>query len=399
MRSDGYVLLPEILTCSALSRLTESLAPGSAEALAAYEMPEELMDTIRLLVSTSVVGGRPRFELYEYSPTELWIRATSKVTIPTVNVEGEGDVPLAADTGNDGDVAMKAELSPHRDWGNWQDQANWQEEEKQTGSPERAEVLSPKKPSRATQSGKWELLLGDDRTWGNLPSAAPNEESSDTPMKASGTRAPARDEAERLGVAHAKPAGSQQKPHDMTPDERRLRGTLPAAIIARLETSCTRAEQETVAVEYSAAPVVGQRQRGTVKTFNPDKGYGFVRVHGASSDIFLSANRILGPQPGVVFAGQAAGPEMEFDIEERNGRHRAVNASIVVAVGATERAERSSIASTPSVASCSSESGIPKADRPTLLDPTMLLKMLPSDAPLEVREYLSNLVVSPSSWI
>jgi len=342
--------------------------------------------------------------------------ATSKITIPTVAVEEDGDHPPIPDTQTEGEVAkseleVKSEPYVSRDWGHWQECV---EHVAHSDSVNQADVLAPDDPPRAASRATWASLLVDDRVRrpvSNLSASVPNEGSSDTLPETSESRSPAQHDAcnqetpkERTWgrAADGAPLTSQ----DRTPGDRISRGTLPARI-TRSEGGCTSAEAqwETVMVEAAAptadpsAPAAGRQRRGTVKTFNPIKGYGFIQVHGEASDIFLPAHSIIGPQPGAItYAGGApTGPEMEFDIEVRSGRQRAVNSRIVSDCAYDRRA---SMASTPSVASCPSAGESPKADVANSRDLAELLKMLPSDAPPEVFDYLSNLVGgTTTSWI
>jgi len=58
---------------------------------------------------------------------------------------------------------------------------------------------------------------------------------------------------------------------------------------------------------------VGTRINGTVKFFNPDRGYGFVRVDG-KQDVFIHANELR--KSGVVdLSPVVTGQRVEFAIE------------------------------------------------------------------------------------
>jgi len=83
MRTDGSVLLSDVLGTKLLAPHVERLSPGSSSALSAHEVPASLLEAVETIVCTSVSGIRPRFELDKTSsPTEVWIRATTKMSMP-----------------------------------------------------------------------------------------------------------------------------------------------------------------------------------------------------------------------------------------------------------------------------------------------------------------------------
>jgi CspA family cold shock protein len=64
---------------------------------------------------------------------------------------------------------------------------------------------------------------------------------------------------------------------------------------------------------------------GTVKWFNPTKGYGFVEPSDKSKDVFLhiSALDVAG------ISNLADGQKISFDIEEQNGKISAVHVELI----------------------------------------------------------------------
>jgi len=59
--------------------------------------------------------------------------------------------------------------------------------------------------------------------------------------------------------------------------------------------------------------------RGTIKSYNSDKGYGFVRADDSPSDVFFHITKVLRGEP-------TPGATVEFDLgERRDGRPMAVD--------------------------------------------------------------------------
>jgi cold shock CspA family protein len=74
------------------------------------------------------------------------------------------------------------------------------------------------------------------------------------------------------------------------------------------------------------------RHSGKIRSFNPEKGFGFVVCSEVDRDVFLNANCIIGDAPPkcVGYPGhEPSGPQVTFDLETRGGRPRAVNARLV----------------------------------------------------------------------
>lgn len=60
---------------------------------------------------------------------------------------------------------------------------------------------------------------------------------------------------------------------------------------------------------------------GTVKWFNPTKGYGFIETADQGSDVFVHISAV--EQSGLSTLSE--GQTVEFEIEERNGKQAACN--------------------------------------------------------------------------
>jgi hypothetical protein len=90
MRADGSVLLSDVLSTALLAPHVESVSPGSSRVLSAHMVPASLLQAVETIVCTSFSGHRPRFELDKHSPTEMWIRATTKVSMPVAVTCGDG---------------------------------------------------------------------------------------------------------------------------------------------------------------------------------------------------------------------------------------------------------------------------------------------------------------------
>lgn len=81
--------------------------------------------------------------------------------------------------------------------------------------------------------------------------------------------------------------------------------------------------------------VVGQG-RGTVKFFNPDKGFGFIQLEGGGDDAFVHISAVQSAGLETLAEGQ----QLEFQLVERNGKVSASDLTIVGEVIAAERRER-----------------------------------------------------------
>ncbi|WP_327194427.1 cold-shock protein [Novosphingobium organovorum] len=81
--------------------------------------------------------------------------------------------------------------------------------------------------------------------------------------------------------------------------------------------------------------VVGQG-RGTVKFFNPDKGFGFIQLEGGGDDAFVHISAVQSAGLETLAEGQ----QLEFQLVERNGKVSASELTIVGEVIVAERRER-----------------------------------------------------------
>ena len=84
--------------------------------------------------------------------------------------------------------------------------------------------------------------------------------------------------------------------------------------------------------------VVGQG-RGTVKFFNPDKGFGFIQLESGGDDAFVHISAVQSAGLETLAEGQ----QLEFQLVERNGKVSASDLSIVGEVVAAERRERAPV--------------------------------------------------------
>ena len=64
--------------------------------------------------------------------------------------------------------------------------------------------------------------------------------------------------------------------------------------------------------------------RGTVKWFNPTKGYGFIQPQGGDKDVFVHISAVERAGLSTLNEGQ----QIEFEIEENRGKTSAVNLKV-----------------------------------------------------------------------
>ena len=66
-------------------------------------------------------------------------------------------------------------------------------------------------------------------------------------------------------------------------------------------------------------------KNGTVKWFNPTKGYGFVEPSDKSKDVFLHISAL----DAAGISNLADGQKISFDIEEQYGKISAINIELI----------------------------------------------------------------------
>jgi cold shock protein len=64
--------------------------------------------------------------------------------------------------------------------------------------------------------------------------------------------------------------------------------------------------------------------RGTVKWFNPTKGYGFIQPQGGGKDVFVHISAVERAGLSTLNEGQS----IEYEIEENRGKTSAVNLKV-----------------------------------------------------------------------
>lgn len=66
-------------------------------------------------------------------------------------------------------------------------------------------------------------------------------------------------------------------------------------------------------------------QQGTVKWFNPTKGFGFISPEDGGADVFVHVTAV--EQAGL--QGLAEGQKLEYELQENRGRTAAANLKVV----------------------------------------------------------------------
>ena len=67
------------------------------------------------------------------------------------------------------------------------------------------------------------------------------------------------------------------------------------------------------------------KQTGTIKWFNPEKGYGFVSTGNGSKDMFIHRSAVEAAKLHTLEENQ----KIEFDIEEKQGKTSAININLI----------------------------------------------------------------------
>mmetsp|Transcript_114977 Transcript_114977/g.199345 ORF Transcript_114977/g.199345 Transcript_114977/m.199345 type:complete len:816 (+) Transcript_114977:60-2507(+) len=138
---------------------------------------------------------------------------------------------------------------------------------------------------------------------------------------------------------------------------------------------------------------------GQIRTFMPETGYGFLTCDAVTSgDVYFHSNAIVEGELEKCSGRQnepATGPMMEFELEWKKGRPRAVKARILATPAAAPMAAETLAAP---VAEDFTQCGTESARSTSLAEPVEgkppvaeLLSLLPGDAPEAVRQYLASL--------
>lgn len=67
--------------------------------------------------------------------------------------------------------------------------------------------------------------------------------------------------------------------------------------------------------------------KGTVKFFNSEKGFGFISNESGGDDVFVHISNIISPENQSLAEGQKVSFDTERD--QRNGKIRATNVSVI----------------------------------------------------------------------
>jgi cold shock protein len=69
---------------------------------------------------------------------------------------------------------------------------------------------------------------------------------------------------------------------------------------------------------------IEEMARGTVKWFNPTKGYGFIQAQGGGKDVFVHISAV--ERAGLTTLNE--GQQVEYEIEENRGKTSAVHLKV-----------------------------------------------------------------------
>jgi cold shock CspA family protein len=149
------------------------------------------------------------------------------------------------------------------------------------------------------------------------------------------------------------------------------------------------------AAQASTLPSHLCKNTGKIRSYSPENGFGFIVCESVQGDVFLSFLSIIGEHPPKVTGypnSPAMGPEMRFDIEIRNGKPRATNASLVTEASTetTQTPQKSEASESLSDSLMASRIEEEHGEYEDML-PQDILKMLPKDAPDCVWKYLKQL--------
>lgn len=355
IRADGFASLNDVLANSGLSHSIERVLPGCVESIKASKVvPDQLIQAVKTIVGTSMTNGRPRFELWEDDSSgklELWIRATHKHSMAHVWMEEAAD-----------------------------ESAQLEQSDSQAATQQ-------------TENSTWSALLGDDRdarkrsenktvevfAISTPPRQRPNSEQQSKPNPAIAFRA---NDADPWGGCKAWGAsGTAGNGSAVTRP--------PPPILAEQVSAFTKP------AIASSLPGDLSKTVGRIRSFNPEKGFGFIVCDSVEGDVFLNANAIVGEHPPKCIGypnNPAMGPEMRFDLELRGGKPRAINASLVgeASTETTQTPQKSEASEsvTESMAMSRTEEDHFEYEE---MRPQDILKMLPHDAPDCVWKYLQAL--------
>ena len=79
------------------------------------------------------------------------------------------------------------------------------------------------------------------------------------------------------------------------------------------------------------------RESGTVKWFNPTKGFGFIVPEEGGNDVFVHISAVERAGMKSLFEGQ----KLEFELQDNRGRQAAANLQVVEGEGAEEESGES----------------------------------------------------------
>jgi len=346
LRPDGFAKLTEVLSCAVMRRSVELAGAGCATlGNATGGPPAEALEAVRQVVAKSLSKGCPRLELCDSGGHDYWIRATSKHSMDGVSICTDASTEHAGSSIADGDevlgdrsqndevledlsnigatLASMTGLPPH------------------VPSPQKDKVIIAQAPVGLS---KWSDLLGDNRCFGNGRSNAPMAEDefklarSDAWVATDTSRGahfniPLADEGAALPEPPNKatpaitvdPWGGCARWSSALPSlgEEPVSSVadvvvLPPALVASPPILC----------RQSSAPLGAYK--GRLLSYDPVKRYGFIACDAVPVDLFVHANAIVGPLP--VKYGRSsvpAGPEMQFDIDMKADRPRAINACLI----------------------------------------------------------------------